>query len=121
MILCIFHIRLCRGVFMKTKRHVLILLIVALAMLSIVPALTVTAQDSLIESLCLVTDVGSITDGTFNQFAYEGAQKAADEFGLDFKYIETQPPANSDVYRANIQTCLNDNYNALITVGFSMA
>jgi len=106
---------------MKTKRHVLILLIVALVMLSIVPALTVTAQDSLIESLCLVTDVGSITDGTFNQFAYEGSQKAADEFGLDFKYIETQPPGNSDVYRANIQTCLNDKYNAIITVGFSMA
>jgi basic membrane protein A len=106
---------------MKTKRHVLILLIAALAMLSIVPALSVTAQDSLIESLCLVTDVGSITDGTFNQFAFEGSQKAADEFGLDFKYIETQPPGNSDTYRANLQTCLNDKYDAIVTVGFSMA
>jgi basic membrane lipoprotein Med (substrate-binding protein (PBP1-ABC) superfamily) len=106
---------------MKTKRHVLILLVVAVALFSIVPALTVTAQDSLIESLCLVTDVGSITDGTFNQFAYEGAQKAADEFGLDFRYIETQPPGNSDTYRANLQTCLSDNYDAIVTVGFSMA
>lgn len=106
---------------MKTKRHVLVMLVVAIAMLSIVPALMVKAQDSLIESLCLVTDVGSITDGTFNQFAYEGSQKAADEFGLDFKYIETQPPGNSDTYRANLQTCLNDNYDAIVTVGFSMA
>jgi len=105
---------------MKTKRYVLFLLL-ALAMLSIVPALTVMAQDSLIESMCLVTDVGSITDGTFNQFSYEGAQRAADEFDLDFNFIETQPPANNDVYRANIQTCLDEGFEAVITVGFLMA
>jgi basic membrane protein A and related proteins len=105
---------------MKTKRHVLFLLLVVM-LVGIVPALTVTAQDSLIESLCLVTDVGSITDGTFNQFAYEGALRASEEFGLDFDYIETQPPASPDVYRKNIQTCLDDNYNAIITVGFSIA
>lgn len=92
--------------------------LVVLVALLIVPALSVSAQDSLIQSVCLVTDVGRINDGTFNQFAYEGMLKAADEFGLDNTYIETQAPTD---YEANINTCLSDNYNAIVTVGFFLA
>jgi len=103
---------------MKNKRSILILLMVAVAMLSVVPALTVSAQDSLIENLCLVTDVGKINDGTFNQFAYEGGKKAADEFGLNFKYIETV--ATTD-YAKNIDTCVSEGFKAIITVGFLIA
>jgi len=101
---------------MKNKRSVLLLLMVAIAVLSVVPALIVSAQDdSLIENLCLVTDVGKINDGTFNQFAYEGGKKAADEFGLNYKYIETV--ATTD-YAKNIDTCVNEGFKAIITVGF---
>jgi len=103
---------------MKNKRSILILLMVVVAMLSIVPALTVSAQDSLIENLCLVTDVGKINDGTFNQFAYEGGKKAADEFGLNYKYIETV--ATTD-YAKNIDTCVSEGFKAIITVGFLIA
>mgnify|MGYP000215098647 CR=1 FL=1 len=81
---------------MKMKRSVLLLLVLAVVMLSIVPALTVTAQDSLIESVCLVTDLGSVTDGTFNQFAHEGAVMAEEEFGLDYRFIETQAQTDYD-------------------------
>ena len=35
----------------------------------------------------LVTDVGKVDDKTFNQFAYEGMTRAAEEFGLEAKYI----------------------------------
>ncbi len=103
---------------MKNKRSVLILLMLVIAMLSVVPALTVSAQDSLIENLCLVTDVGKINDGTFNQFAYEGGKKAADEFGLNYKYIETV--ATTD-YAKNIGTCVSEGFKAIITVGFLIA
>src|SRR3982751_2630435 len=103
---------------MKNKRSVLILLMVAIAVLSVVPALTVSAQDSLIENLCLVTDKGKINDGTFNQFAYEGGKKAADEFGLNYKYIETV--AETD-YAKNIDTCVKEGFKAVITVGFLIA
>lgn len=103
---------------MKNKRSVLVLLVLAIAILSVVPALTVSAQDSLIENLCLVTDVGKINDGTFNQFAYEGAKKAADEFGLNFKYIETV--ATTD-YAKNINTCVSEGFKAIVTVGFLIA
>jgi basic membrane protein A len=104
---------------MKNKGIVLALLIVVVAMLSVVPALTVSAQDSsLIENLCLVTDVGKINDGTFNQFAYEGGKKAADEFGLNYKYIETV--ATTD-YAKNIDTCVSEGFKAIITFGFLIA
>ena len=103
---------------MKNKRSVLILLMLAIAILSVVPALTVSAQDSLIDNLCLVTDVGKINDGTFNQFAYEGGKKAADEFGLNYKYIETV--ATTD-YAKNIGTCVSEGFKAIITVGFLIA
>lgn len=103
---------------MKNKRIGLILLVMALLVTSIVPALHVAAQDSLIEKVCLVTDTGRVNDGTFNQFAHEGAVKATDEFGLDYIFIETQ--AQTD-YEKNIQTCLDEGYEAIVTVGFLMA
>ncbi len=103
---------------MKSKRSIVVLLMLAIAVLSVVPALTVSAQDSLIENLCLVTDKGKINDGTFNQFAYEGGKKAADEFGLNYKYIETV--AETD-YAKNIDTCVKEGFKAVVTVGFLIA
>jgi len=53
------------------------------------------------ETLCLVTDLGRVNDGTFNQSAHEGAELAADEYDMEYKFIETQ--AETD-YEANSQT-----------------
>ncbi|MCA0457703.1 MAG: BMP family ABC transporter substrate-binding protein [Chloroflexi bacterium] len=103
---------------MKSKRSLVMLLMLAIAIFSVVPALTVSAQDSLIESLCLVTDKGKVNDGTFNQFAHDGASKAADEFGLNYDYIETV--AETD-YAKNIDTCVSEGYQAIVTVGFLIA
>ncbi len=90
----------------------------AVALLAVMP-LTVGAQDSAgIESVCLVTDVGKVNDGTFNQFAYEGMKRAADDFGLDNTYIETT--AQTD-YATNIDTCVGEGYDAVVTVGFLIA
>ena len=76
-----------------------------------------TAQGD-VETLCLVTDIGQINDGTFNQFAHEGALDAADEYDLEYKFIETQ--AETD-YDANIQTCIDEGFEIIITVGFLIA
>lgn len=102
---------------MKSKRFVLLLLTL-IALVGVLPGMAVKAQDSLIESVCLVTDLGRVNDGTFNQFAHEGASKAADEFGLDYTFIETQ--AQTD-YEKNIDTCLSEGYDAIVTVGFLLA
>ncbi len=70
------------------------------------------------ETLCLVTDLGRVNDGAFNQSAHEGAQLAADEYDLEYKFIETQ--AETD-YEANIQTCVDEGFEVIITVGFLIA
>ena len=52
-----------------------------------------------IESVCLVTDLGRVNDGTFNQFAHEGAIAVTEDFDLDYEFIETESEAD---YDANI-------------------
>jgi len=71
-----------------------------------------------ITSVCLVTDLGRVNDGTFNQYAYEGMVRAAEDLTLDNKYIETQ--AQTD-YEANIATCVDEGFDAIVTVGFLIA
>jgi basic membrane lipoprotein Med (substrate-binding protein (PBP1-ABC) superfamily) len=63
----------------------------------------------------LVTDLGRVNDGTFNEFAHKGAEQAANEFGLDYDFIETQTQAD---YEKNIQTFVSEEYDVIITVGF---
>jgi basic membrane protein A and related proteins len=66
----------------------------------------------------LVTDIGRIDDGTFNQFAYEGMIAAQDCFGFETSYIETVSEAD---YATNIDTSLSDDPNVIITNGFLIA
>ncbi|RMG82593.1 MAG: BMP family ABC transporter substrate-binding protein [Chloroflexi bacterium] len=91
------------------------LLVTVLGLVTIAPA---TAQESVIDSVCLITDIGRINDGTFNQFAYEGMVRAVEEFDLDSTFIETQSEVD---YEANINTCLRDGFDVIITVGFALA
>jgi basic membrane lipoprotein Med (substrate-binding protein (PBP1-ABC) superfamily) len=81
------------------------------------------AQDDGVEApegfrVNLVTDIGRIDDGTFNQFAYEGMEAAAECFGFDTSYIETVSEAD---YPTNIATTLSDDPNVVITNGFLIA
>ena len=66
----------------------------------------------------LVTDIGRIDDGTFNQFAYEAMQAAADCFGFESSYIETVSEAD---YATNISTSLESSPKVIITNGFLLA
>ena len=64
----------------------------------------------------LVTDIGKIDDGTFNQFAYDGMAGALDCFGItESDYIETASEAD---YAANIATSLSQEPDVVVTVGF---
>ena len=93
-------------------------LIVLLSLLALLLAMLPAAAQDGVETLCLVTDLGRVNDGTFNQFAHEGALAAADEYDLEYKWIETQ--AETD-YEANIQTCIDEGFEVIITVGFLIA
>ncbi|MBK8020385.1 MAG: BMP family ABC transporter substrate-binding protein [Chloroflexi bacterium] len=99
---------------MKTQRLIALLGVLLLIGL-MAPAAFAQAE---VESVCLVTDVGRVNDGTFNQFAYEGMLLAAEEFDLENTFIETT--AQTD-YAANIQTCVDEGFDVVVTVGFLIA
>ena len=63
----------------------------------------------------LVTDVGKVNDGTFNEYAYTGMMQAADEFGLENAYIETQQPTD---YEKNVEQFVDEGFDMIVTVGF---
>ena len=62
----------------------------------------------------LVTDVGHVDDGTFNQYAYEGLMQAAEEHGLDVEISETETSAE---YDANIRHVIDSGSNLVVTIG----
>jgi basic membrane protein A len=65
----------------------------------------------------LVTDVGKVTDGTFNQYAYEGLKRAEKELGVQIDFVET---TNSSDYEKNIDQFATQKYDLIIGVGFLM-
>lgn len=67
--------------------------------------------------VALVTDVGKVNDGTFNQSAYEGMKRAESEFGLQTAFIETQAQAD---YEKNLEQFASQGYDLVIAVGFFM-
>ncbi len=69
-------------------------------------------------SVGLVTDIGSVDDGTFNQFAYDGLIAAEECFGIETNFIETTSQAD---YANNLSTILSDQPDAVVTVGFLLA
>ena len=69
-----------------------------------------------IDSVCLVTDVGTVNDGTFNQYAYEGMLHAATEFEMsEPAYYESE---SEEDFIPNISRCIEDGADTIITVGF---
>lgn len=68
--------------------------------------------------LGLVTDLGKVNDGTFNEFAHKGAERAAQDFDLEYRYIETVAQAD---YEKNIQTLIDEQFDIIVTVGFLIA
>lgn len=66
----------------------------------------------------LVTDIGTVTDGTFNEYAFEGLQVAADCFGFETEVIETSSEAD---YQNNMDAMVAIGPDAIVTVGFLLA
>lgn len=66
----------------------------------------------------MVTDVGGVNDGSFNQSAWEGLQKAQKDFGVEVKYLESKNDAD---YQPNIETFIDEDYDMIICIGYALA
>ena len=64
-----------------------------------------------------MTDVGEIDYKSFNQSAWEGVQRAEEELGAQIDFIETKDAKD---YAANIDLFAEQNYDAIVTVGFAL-
>ncbi len=66
----------------------------------------------------IVTDTGGVNDGSFNESAWAGAQKAAEELGVTANYLESH--ADSD-YKPNIESFIDEDYDLIICIGYQLA
>ena len=66
----------------------------------------------------IVTDVGGVNDGSFNQSAWEGLQRAEQELGIEAKYLESKTDAD---YKPNIETFVDEDYDLIICIGYALA
>jgi basic membrane protein A len=60
---------------------------------------------------------GDVTDGGFNQLAWEGMQRAAEELGVEVQHLET----SAETAEENIAQFVDEGYDGIVTVGFGLA
>jgi len=66
----------------------------------------------------MVTDIGGVNDGSFNQSAWEGLQRAQKELGVEVRYAESATDAD---YAPNIEAFIDEGYDLIISVGYMLA
>ena len=87
------------------------------SLLAVLLSTAATASTANLTKVGLVTDVGKVDDGTFNEAAYRGMMRAASDFGLETAFIETVQPTD---YEKNISQFTAAGYDLIITVGFML-
>jgi len=65
----------------------------------------------------IVTNIGKITDRSFNQSAWEAALQARTDLGAQVHYIESVDPLD---YEKNIGFFAESGFDVIVTVGYSM-
>lgn len=100
----------------KVMGFLSLLVVLSVLLSACAPAATPTPEAPKLR-VGLVTDVGKVNDGTFNEFAYKGMMQAVEEFGLESAFIETLAPTD---YEKNITQFAEEDYDVIITVGFML-
>ncbi len=92
----------------------LLSLVLAVAML--LSVMSIASADEAIR-VAMITDVGTITDQSFNQTTYEAGKAWCDANGVDFTYY--QPATDTDADRiAQIDKAVDEGYNVILMPGY---
>ena len=71
----------------------------------------VSTKDPSTIKIGMITDVGGVNDGSFNQSSWEGLQRAGEELKVTVKYLESK---NDSDYTPNIETFVDEKYDLII-------
>jgi basic membrane protein A len=71
-----------------------------------------------VAKICQVTDTGGIDDKSFNALAWAGMENAANDFGVEIKYLESQQASD---YEVNINAFIEEGCDLIISVGYLLA
>ena len=104
------------GQFMRKKVMAAVLTAAMVASVSAMPQMVAAADDEF--KIGLITDVGGVNDGSFNQSAWEGLEKAGEELGVEVNYLESATDAD---YQPNMETFVDEDYDLIISVGYMLA
>jgi basic membrane protein A len=96
-----------------TMKKFVALLLAAMMLLSV--AAFASADEEI--KVALITDVGTITDQSFNQATYEAAKEFCEANGIGFTYF--QPATDTDADRiAMIDKAVDEGYNVILMPGY---
>lgn len=101
---------------MRKKVMVAVLTAAMVSSVSAMPQMVAAADDEF--KIGLITDVGGVNDGSFNQSAWEGLEKAGEELGVEVNYLESATDAD---YQPNMETFVDEDYDLIISVGYMLA
>ena len=101
---------------MRKKVMAAVLTAAMVTSVSAVPQMVSAADSDL--KIGLITDVGGVNDGSFNQSAWEGLEKAGEELGVEVNYLESSTDAD---YQPNMETFVDEDYDLIISVGYMLA
>ena len=101
--------------FKKLKSLFLVTLVVGGTAVGCSKSSTTVEDDK--EKITLVLSTGGVNDQSFNQSAWEGAEKAAKELDVEVSYLESQSDAD---YLQNIETAIDQDSDLVVGVGFQL-
>ena len=70
--------------------------------------------------VAMITDVGTITDQSFNQTTYEAAKAWSEANGVDFTYKKPATDADAD-RESSMEEAIEDGYNVIVMPGYAFA
>lgn len=98
------------------KKRILVLSLCLTMVLSLVACGNTGGSDKI--KVGMVTDVGGVNDGSFNESSWAGLKKAEEELDIEVKYLES---ANDADYTPNIESFMDEDYDLIISVGYMLA
>lgn len=106
----------------KTKLALMFVAVLSMGLVGCTNDDTTSSTSSTTETgttpvIAMITDVGNIDDGSFNQYTYEGVKQYAEEKGLGYAYY--RPTEDSTTARKNsIEQAIKAGAEVVVTPGY---